>query len=323
MIIWLIDPHPSCSFFQRQTPSSSRLGADGPYTANRTSGSSSIQSGRQVIAADSAGTSWQNAKTLIDFSPNSSSQRNFQSHSSPNGRNSLKSTRYYASPPHSSSSTAFNSPGASRAIVYDALECLKMDYLDDQWIINLRSMLGTYLSESFKRFTDVVGKITSILISSNSHLSEAQRKAIPLFLLFSKDRSLQSADLKLTQSDVETFCNANSGAGGILIVDIHGTKINLWNEYKTLLDLFKVAGETYHEQKETPVISISATPQEPPKVTGFFAAFSKPVVAKPAASSAQHGFKSVNSDEAKHCISSMIYRVKELSKDSDLSGYLW
>ena len=304
-----------------QTPPSTRFGVDGSYSATKSGGgSSAIQSGRQVIAADSVGTSWHNANTLIDFSPNNSSQRNFQTHTSP--RNSLKSTKYYASPPHSSSSTAFSSPGASRAIVYDALERMKIDYLDDQWIINLRSMLGTYLSESFKRFTDIVQNITSILISSNPHLCEAQRKAIPLFLFYSKDRSLQSADIKLSQSDIETFCNANSSAGGILIVDIHGTKQNLWNEYKTLLDIFKVAGETYYEQKESPELSIITVPEEP-AVTGFFAAFAKPVIAKPVVSSTQRGFKSINSDEAKHCISSMISRVKELSKDNDLSGYVW
>ncbi len=73
------------------------------------------------------------------------------------GCGQFRRSRYYASPPEAASPAGGTVMSGDRGRakpppVVDGLKQLGIDYLDDQYIINLRRVLGTYLMDSMKRF---------------------------------------------------------------------------------------------------------------------------------------------------------------------------
>ena len=88
-------------------------------------------------------------------SPSASLAASMQSPGS-SSRGQFRRSRYYASPPEASSPAGGTVLSGDRGRakpppVVDALKQLGIDYLDDQYIINLRRVLGTYLMDSMKR----------------------------------------------------------------------------------------------------------------------------------------------------------------------------
>lgn len=168
--------------------------------------------------------------------------------------------RYYASPPESpfgnSSNSAYGSAVKKRggqAVKHHCEDCMKslgLEMIDDEYIINLKSMLGAYLSDSVRRFDVLVNMITEQLLTGNK-ISAAQVSTVKGLLGHTSERDpsplLGLAETSgVSLSDIMSFCRRADVKDSLVVCDkASGIVSDLITEYEALLNLFRISGDHY------------------------------------------------------------------------------
>lgn len=237
-----------------------------------------------------------------------------------------------------------------KPISKDCMKVLGMDYMDDGYIINVKRILGSYLSDTVRRFDVLVNLIVKQLLAGNK-ITETQVDVVKGVLGHTLEKETSSLigsnnmnDVSLP--DVLNFCRRPDVRDSLLISDkSSGIISEVTTEYESLLCLFRIPGDFISPHRDvqsnrTPAASGNITAAIGPLGTspkdeavtqrGFYSCFKgKPygtnglfqtpqptpqLVGSPAGYVAR-----VDPDHASYIIS----RAHDLASDSHLGKFLW
>lgn len=139
--------------------------------------------------------------------------------------------------------------------------------VDDEYIINLKNILGVYLVDNVARFDVLVEMITSQLLASNK-IGPTQGEAVRRLLghaLDDEPSSLLSAEMAhASLSDILNFCRRADVKDSLKVCDRStGMVSDLTTEYEALLSLFRISGDHsgIHHATITPLVPFGSSGQ--------------------------------------------------------------
>lgn len=226
--------------------------------------------------------------------------------------------------------------------------------VDDEYIINVKRILGSYLADSVYRFDVLVSMITDQLLGANK-ITSAQKNTVKGLLghTIEQDPSPQIGSNELSEvslSDILNFCRRADVKDSLIVCDkSSGIVSDLTTEYDALLCLFRISGDRFgshhanissHAQFSAP--SMSQQTNLPPttsllypnnaasqSATGFYSSlYNKPNVTLAANQAAPQlmgsPILSMGDKDANHrCTSFIISRAHELATDDHFGKFSW